>query len=222
MTTLGLETAEAIGGAAVWDDGGLVGEAALDLPLQHAERLLPMVEKLLADCGLSKGALRRIAVNRGPGSYTGLRIGLATAKGLCQALRIPLVGIDGTDAYRARAETSDRVCVVIHARRDRYYVQRFSEARPLAAVKLRTGDELVRRLSTARSAETIIGSGVSRLSESLEELAIRTQGRVRLGPRALWQPSAAAIARLGHESTEGDGLYALEPHYVEPVLATAA
>jgi tRNA threonylcarbamoyladenosine biosynthesis protein TsaB len=221
MTTLGLETAEAIGGAAVWDDSGLVDEALLDRPLQHAEGLLPLVERLLDHCGLSLASLRRVAVNRGPGSYTGLRIGLATAKGLCQALRVPLVGVDGTEAYQTRLQVEGRVCVVIHARRDRYYVQRFSAAKPLAPVRVWTEEELLETLSSGRSAETLVGSGVTVLRAALEELAIRSAGRVRLGDEALWHPSPKAIAKLGHERPVRDELLELEPLYVEPVLAAA-
>lgn len=219
MTTLGLETAEAIGGAALWGDSGLLMEQLLDAPLQHAEQLVPAVNGLLASCSVGRQDIERIAVNQGPGSFTGLRIGLSTAKGLCQALQVPLVGVEATVAYRARADEGARVCVILQDRRDRYYVQRFSGDKPLAAVRVWSRQELVDRLLTVRSREVVIGSGVASLRDALEEIAIRSGGLVEIGSEALTCPSPATIARLGHEAPAGDALFDLEPTYVEPVLA---
>jgi tRNA threonylcarbamoyladenosine biosynthesis protein TsaB len=219
MITLGVDTADAIGGAALWDDGGLRDERLMDEPLQHAERLLPLVDGMLERCSLSREAIGRIAVNRGPGSFTGLRIGLAAAKGLCQALGVPLVGIDAMTAYRARVDHAGRVCVVLQDRRDRFYVQRFSGERPMAAIRVQTRDELLGRLASIRSKELIIGNALPLLRGPLQALAIRTDGLLEVGADANALPSPATIARLGHEAPMQDALYALEPMYVEPLLA---
>jgi len=222
MTTLGLETAEAIGGAAVWGDGGLLAEMWLERPLEHAEGLVPLIERLLASCDVQRGDLRRISVNRGPGSFTGLRIGLATAKGLCGALEVPLIGIDGPAAYRSRVVGEGRVCVVVPDRRDRYYVQRFSATRPLGPVRILTASELEQLLATVRAEEMVVGSGVPRLATVLRRAAERSGGRLRFADEAMTRPSAAAIARLGYEADARDDVYRLEPMYVEPLLARPA
>jgi tRNA threonylcarbamoyladenosine biosynthesis protein TsaB len=217
MITLGLDTASALGGAALWGDQGLLGERLLDQPLQHAERLLPSLDELLDLCELDVSQIDRVSVNTGPGSFTGLRIGLATAKGLCQTLGVPLIGIPGPMAYRARAEGDRRVCVVLHDRRDQFYVQRFSEERPMAPTAVWTAEELLCRLAAVRSTEMVVGSGVPMLRDALQALSLRTDGRIRIGGPSLVDPSPATIARLGHVASSGDALYTLEPTYVEPL-----
>jgi tRNA threonylcarbamoyladenosine biosynthesis protein TsaB len=85
----------------------------------HATRLLPLADGLLAQAGLGWGELERIAVGVGPGTFTGLRIGIATARGLAQALGVELVGVS---SLRALAYGSARALAVIDARRGEIFV----------------------------------------------------------------------------------------------------
>src|SRR3977135_1343458 len=80
MRLLALETATLAGGAALLDDGRLVGESRLNIALTHSERLMAVVDRLLQDCGWEMSTVRGLAVSIGPGSFTGLRVGAATAK----------------------------------------------------------------------------------------------------------------------------------------------
>ncbi|MCK4305763.1 MAG: tRNA (adenosine(37)-N6)-threonylcarbamoyltransferase complex dimerization subunit type 1 TsaB [Candidatus Eisenbacteria sp.] len=98
MTVLGIDTSGTLGGVALARDGRLVGEIRCDARLAVSERILPQIMQLLADQGLEKEAVTRIGIALGPGSFTGLRVGLATAKGLGQGLDIPLVGISSLQA----------------------------------------------------------------------------------------------------------------------------
>ncbi len=213
MITLGLDSSEARGGVALIEDGNLLGETLLEGPLRHSEELLPAVEELIGSCGVDRRGIARVCVNRGPGSFTGLRIGLSTAKGFGQALGIPVFGVDGTVSYRARV-TSRRVCVVIVNRRNLLYVRWFTGGKPRPdEVEILTTQELVARLSRERKELIVVGSGVEVLRSELSELP-----QVVLAPVELNQPSPAWIARLG-EGIEGDDeLYTLEPMYVEPAI----
>src|SRR4029450_8544569 len=89
MRLLALETATLAGGAALLDDGLLVGESRLNITLTHSERLMLIVDRLLQDCGWEAASLDGLAVSIGPGSFTGLRVGAATAKGLAPAREGP-------------------------------------------------------------------------------------------------------------------------------------
>src|SRR4026207_2077820 len=109
MRVLAPETATLAGGAALLDDGRLVGESRLNIALTHSERLMLIVDRLLQGCGWggggAGGAARRreaggeraglagLAVSIGPGSFTGLRVGAATAKGLALALEVPVAPV---------------------------------------------------------------------------------------------------------------------------------
>ena len=95
---LSIETATQVCSVALHHEGKLVGYQTLCIAKSHAESLLPMVEHLLGISPYTKRDLVAVAITEGPGSYTGLRIGTATAKGLCYALGIPLIAVNTLEA----------------------------------------------------------------------------------------------------------------------------
>ena len=105
-------------------DGRLLHSLANEDPMHHASFVQPAIEKLLETCNIGSGALDAIAVSNGPGSYTGLRVGLASAKGLCFALNIPLITLNAL-AVLAQATIDNLnvdninyvVCAMLDARR---------------------------------------------------------------------------------------------------------
>ena len=217
MITLGIDTSEAWGGVALRQGDILLGEGMMKERLHHAEELLPLIAGLLDECSLNKDQIGLVSVNRGPGSFTGLRIGLATAKGICQSLGVPLVGVDGTVAYRARLGAKGRVCVLIPDRRDLLYVRWFSGMRALGEVTVQSSANLLARLSEEKKELVAVGSGTQLLREQLHGCTL-----VKLAPQELNRPSPAWIARLGEEAYTQDQLYELEPTYVEPALVKSA
>ena len=213
MLVLGLDTSESPGSVALLEGTSLAVERALPELLRHAECLLPTIEALLESSGRTREELRRICVNLGPGSFTGLRIGLATAKGMGQARRIELVGVDGTIAYRERADAGRRVCVAIASRRDLVYARWFSEARPRTETVMLREADLVERLRGEQRPMCVVGSAARRVVEQLGDSA-----HAVLGPEEALEPSALAVARIGALLREAR-LQELEPMYVEPILA---
>ncbi|MGH7386409.1 MAG: tRNA (adenosine(37)-N6)-threonylcarbamoyltransferase complex dimerization subunit type 1 TsaB, partial [Candidatus Rokuibacteriota bacterium] len=122
MRLLALETATLAGGAALLDDGRLVGEIRLNIALTHSERLMAVVDRLLQDCGGDARSLDALAVSVGPGSFTGLRVGAATAKGLALALEIPVAPVPTLDALAATLPFADApVCPLLDARKGEVY-----------------------------------------------------------------------------------------------------
>ncbi len=213
MITLGVDTSVPLGGTALWRDGEGVAEMMMKSPLSHAEELLPLISRLLERCGLERDEIDLVSVNVGPGSFTGLRIGLATAKGFCQALGIPLVGIDGTFAYRARLDVKERVCVLLRNRRDLLYARWFVGMKPQGETVVLPVTKAWERLVNERKDVTIIGDGALVLCDLLGEAPW-----VRLASAKAHAPSPMWIARLGEEGDRKDRLYDLEPAYVEPIL----
>lgn len=98
MKTLAIDSSSMTGSVALLDEENLVGEYLLSLKRTHSERLLPALDALLTQAGVGIGDIDLLAVSLGPGSYTGLRIGLGTAKGLAFALDKPLVGVSTLEA----------------------------------------------------------------------------------------------------------------------------
>lgn len=112
MKILGIDTSTGTGGAALVD-GALVGEYTLGVGAEHSERLLPAVERLMIDAGWQGTDLAAIAVAVGPGSFTGLRIGVTTAKVLAYVWRKPVVGVNTLEALAWQAAGCQ--CLVVPA-----------------------------------------------------------------------------------------------------------
>ncbi|MBV9997068.1 MAG: tRNA (adenosine(37)-N6)-threonylcarbamoyltransferase complex dimerization subunit type 1 TsaB [Caulobacteraceae bacterium] len=136
--------------------------AARSEPMQrgHQERLAPMTAEAMAEAGTPFSALRRIAVTLGPGSFTGIRVGLAFALGLRLAAGAEIAGIGALEALASSAGESGRACGVIDARRGQVYVQAFEQGRPLwPPAALAFADAAQRLASLDDGTLTIAGPG---------------------------------------------------------------
>lgn len=133
MILLGLDTAGTNCAAAVYDSarGELLGRASADIGRGHAEQLMGFIENALAESGKTLEAVERIAVTIGPGSFTGIRVGVATARGLGLALGIPAVGVStlhvlAAHGLAAQGQPGDTaVLAAMDAKRDELYCQLF-------------------------------------------------------------------------------------------------
>lgn len=132
MTILGIETATDVCSAALLTGTADVLEEWVERKSVHAERLVPMIERLVRRGGISAADVNAVAVSIGPGSFTGLRIGLSVAKGLVYATGCALVAVPTLEALAARVigemRTGERVLAVLDARREEVYVQLFDVA----------------------------------------------------------------------------------------------
>jgi tRNA threonylcarbamoyladenosine biosynthesis protein TsaB len=119
---LAVETSTLAGGVALLEGERLRGEYLLDVSATHSERLMPAIDRLLADAGWTAAELQGLAVAVGPGSFTGLRIGLSAVKGLALALGIPVAAVPTLDAMAAALPyASLPVCPVLDARKGEVY-----------------------------------------------------------------------------------------------------
>src|SRR2546428_11980959 len=122
MRVLAVEASTLAGGAALLDGEVVVGEYALDVGATHSERLMGAIDRFLTDAGWTVRDLEGLAVSVGPGSFTGLRIGLSTVKGLALALSIPIVAVPTLDAMAAPLPFAALpVCPVLDARKREVY-----------------------------------------------------------------------------------------------------
>ena len=127
MITLALETATTAAAVAVLDDDVVLAEAVASVDRHHTESLLPCAAELLGSLGLGVGEVERIVVDVGPGLFTGLRVGLATARSLAAARGIGLIGLTSLEILAADplVEAEARVTAVVDARRGEVFAQRF-------------------------------------------------------------------------------------------------
>jgi tRNA threonylcarbamoyladenosine biosynthesis protein TsaB len=214
---LGIETATVMGGVAlVSDTGELLGEITLRNHESHSERMLPALAWLLATLGLSLRDCAAVAVSQGPGSFTGLRAGIATAKGLAFSLGVPLFGISTLEALAANAPpAAGPVCAVLNARRGEVFRALFRRG-PAGPQRLEP-DRLLPLQSFADELPDdclVLGELPAAFCEMLPP------GRgVRFAPAHLGQPRAAVIAALGsaaRDVSRASELTTLMPHYLRP------
>jgi tRNA threonylcarbamoyladenosine biosynthesis protein TsaB len=135
LIVLALDTALGACSVAVLDGEEVLAQAAEPMERGHQERLAPMVAGATAQAGLPFTSLQRVAVTVGPGSFTGLRVGLAFAKSMALALSIPCVGIGTLEALlasRPGGAVAARAAVVLDARRGNVYLQPFARGTALA------------------------------------------------------------------------------------------
>ncbi|MBL6446368.1 tRNA (adenosine(37)-N6)-threonylcarbamoyltransferase complex dimerization subunit type 1 TsaB [Fulvivirga sp. 29W222] len=122
---LSIETATAVCSVALHHNGQLIGTQTLYIEKSHSGLLAPVIDSLVKYCGFTLNDLSAVAVSEGPGSYTGLRIGVSTAKGLCFALDIPLVAVNTLEAMAFGVNKYNRsealLCPMIDARRMEVY-----------------------------------------------------------------------------------------------------
>jgi tRNA threonylcarbamoyladenosine biosynthesis protein TsaB len=122
MRVLAVDTSTMAGGVALLEDARVVGESLLDVRTTHSERLMVAVDRALGDARWAPETLDGLAVAVGPGSFTGLRIGLATVKGLALALGRPIAAVPTLDAMAAGQPWASRpVCTVLVARKDEVF-----------------------------------------------------------------------------------------------------
>ena len=168
---LSIETSTSICSVAIHEQGELIALAEIKEPGAHAEKLLLLVDELFEKAGLSFADLDAVAVSQGPGSYTGLRIGVSTAKGIAYALEIPLIGINTLQAMAAsqQVDPGDYVVAVLDARRKEVYTQTFGdslqELSPIEAVVLEEG---VFASILEKGRVYFVGDGVEKVKEEVK------------------------------------------------------
>jgi len=129
MRVLGLDTATAACSAAVWADGRVLALRTVAMERGHAEALMPMIVEVLEEAGCGFADLDLLAATIGPGAFTGLRVGLAAARGMALACARPCVGVTTLEGIAGRADRSElasrMLLVALHSRRAELYVQGF-------------------------------------------------------------------------------------------------
>lgn len=191
---LGIETSGRSGGAAlVDDDGRVVLERMFSVEAFHSEKVLPGVAALLEETGLEGPGLSGIGVSAGPGSYTGLRIGIATAMGLSTGWGIPARGVPTLRVLSASTGSAGPVLVAVRARRGEVFAAVFGTARAASEEILPPGvytAESVLRALEGMGVELAVGSGRSELGD--------VPG-VRWSPEELDLPRPSIVAVLARE-----------------------
>ncbi|MBA4807290.1 tRNA (adenosine(37)-N6)-threonylcarbamoyltransferase complex dimerization subunit type 1 TsaB [Brevundimonas sp.] len=194
MRLLVIDTALGACTAAVFEDGRPLAERFEPMTKGHQERLGGLARDVVAEAGGGFNALDRIGVTVGPGSFTGLRVGLAFAQGLGAALDRPVVGISALDGLAASLDADDApVAALIDARRGQVYAKFFIDGAAVGPDEALSLDEASRRIAVLGPEVRLVGSGAAVLAEAFPDLKYATlDARVAPSPQALARLVAAA------------------------------
>ncbi|MFC3080222.1 tRNA (adenosine(37)-N6)-threonylcarbamoyltransferase complex dimerization subunit type 1 TsaB [Phenylobacterium terrae] len=198
---LGIDTCLGACAAAVLKDGEVLATRSEPMTRGHQERLAPLVREVMDEAGVAFEALGRVGVTVGPGSFTGLRVGLAFAKGLGAALDIKVAGVG---ALAALAEpVAGSVIAAIDAKRGQVYLQAFADEAPVSAPDVLAVETAFARVAemAAAGAPTLVGPGAGLLAPAAP------------GARVIETEAAdpAAVARLALAGGAARPLYLRAP-----------
>ena len=214
MLVLAIDTATKIGSVALYDDKtGVIGEINLYVKVNHSNVIMDAVDSLFKLSGLTIKDVDRIAVTIGPGSFTGIRIGTAIAKGLAYSLKKPIVGVNELDVLAHMGENREDIIVpLIDARKERVY---FSKYRYVDSILLREEEykdgELRDVLEELKGKKvTFIGDGATVNEKLINEILEKDYN---IYSKANSIPRAGVAAQISLHLPE-DNLYTLEPLYV--------
>ena len=218
MLTLAFETSAKAASVALMENGKLLGESYQNTGLTHSQTLMVMAEDLLKQCGKTVSDVTAVAVAEGPGSFTGVRIGVAAAKGFAWGRQIPCYGVSTLEAMAVNLGVYEgHVCACMDARRNQVYnalfladggvAERFSEERAIALADLKT------ELEHLDGPIYLVGDGsqltYKTLSGEIPNLILPPEHRMH--QRAVGVAILAERKQAAGESGDGN---ALSPNYL--------
>jgi len=197
MRVLAIDTALAACAAAVLETGhGIIAAETLPMVRGHAEALMPLIARVMKQSNVAFRALDRIAVTTGPGSFTGVRVGLAAARGFAVATGVPVVGVSTLAVYAApylAANGKTPVIAAIDARHEHVYLQMFGPGgQTLVSPRLAPLSEAIRAASDAPAC--LVGSAARAVADGLSKTAPTPRNvDARAAPDIAWVAQIGAV-----------------------------
>jgi len=220
MLVLGISTATAQVGCAIGGHEGIIASFQSSRGRRHAETLAPAIEFLTAQAQVALKDISVVAVDVGPGLFTGLRVGISTAKALASTLRVPMIGVSSLDLLAFPVRWSDRHIVsVIDARRGEvfysFYRQVPGGVQRLSPHRVGHPEELCSEIQAVGGEVLAVGDGSIRYRDALAELT-----RVEVGDGALAYPSPGSLVELAHARALREEF--VQPWELEPIYLRKA
>jgi tRNA threonylcarbamoyladenosine biosynthesis protein TsaB len=206
---LGIETATQQVGVAIGGHEGVLAQAHTARGRRHAENLAPAIDFVRRQARVDLREISCVAVDLGPGLFTGLRVGVAAAKAMAGALRVPMIGVTSLDLVAFPVRFSPRLIVTaIDARRGEVFYSLYRQVpggvQRLGEPRIGTPDDLASELLAAKDDILLVGDGALRYIEAFEGLS-----KVEVADQGLAYPSASSLVQLAHAQ-------ALREEWVKP------
>lgn len=201
MKILAIDSSGLVASLAIVTEDELIAEYTINYKMTHSQTLMPMLDEIVQMTNMDLKEIEAIAISKGPGSFTGLKIGAATAKGLGLVLDIPIIAIPTVDgiAYNLY-KTKGIICPIMDARRNQAYTGLYKwindEFTVLSEQKVAKIEELVKEINELNEEVIFLGDGVEIFKNQLKELV---NVPYSYAPSHLSKQRAGAIGALGIE-----------------------
>lgn len=226
MYVLGIDTSTKVAGAALVKDGHIISERFIHNKLTHSQVLVSMVDQVIKDAGITVKELEGVALTRGPGSFTGLRIGMVFAKTLAQILKLRVVAVSTLEVLAANVQHfPGLICPILDARKKEVYTSVYTSREGI--IKQLLPPQAISVEGLVEELEVLAGKAENRENEMLflgdgvpvyfEELKSRLGTRVLKAEPLNLFPRAGGVALLGSQKlllNQGDALDNLAPVYL--------
>lgn len=223
MKILAIDTSTMTATCAVLENERVLGEYSLDQDLSHSENLVPIIKEVLDNLNLKIRDIDLFGVAIGPGSFTGLRIGIATMKSFAHVFHKPIVGISTLEGLAFNLTSSGVIVPMLDARRERVYTGIYKwEGERLKTILepcIKEIDTFLQELKKDYDEIMINGNGATLYKEEILDIL---EDRVKLAPIGLNGCRASSIAELGllkYEEGYEDNYYNLVPEYLRETYA---
>lgn len=222
MNLLAIDTSNQVLGIALHKDGVLIGELVTNIKKNHSVRLMPAIDQLMRDTGMTPDMLDKIVVAKGPGSFTGVRIGLATAKAMAWALDIPISGVSSLQVLAHQGSLTDLlICPFFDARRGNVYtgLYQWRNGQPVLVKQEQNVAmfDWLQQLAADEQKVLFLSPDISAyreiINQEMRSLAVIPEGSCHLA-----NPSHLALAGLNKAP---DNTHTLTPQYLRLAEAEA-
>jgi tRNA threonylcarbamoyladenosine biosynthesis protein TsaB len=218
MLILGISTSTQQVGCAIGGHEGVIASIQSARGRRHAETLVPAIDILRRQAQVELSEISCIAVDVGPGLFTGLRVGVSTANALAHALRVPLIGVTSLDLLAFPVRWSPKLVVaVVDARRGEVFTAKYRSVpggiQRLDAYRVTSPTDLMTDLLVARDDLLLVGDGASRYADTFAQA-----GRIELADKGLAYPSPSSLVQLAHAQALREEFVNtdLQPLYLRP------
>ncbi len=223
MKALAIDTSSFVMGVSLVDGDQVLGEVITNLKKNHSIRLMPAIDELMKDAGVRPQQLERIIVAHGPGSYTGVRIGVTTAKTLASTLGIPLVGVSSIEVLAQNGRYFNGVVSpIFDARRGQVYTGLYREVNGeltnIARDQICLLEDWSTHLKSQYENVLFLGNDIAIHKEVIIE---KLGDRVKFGQMSDHNPRPSELARLGISMEPAKDIHSFIPNYIRLAEAEA-
>ena len=218
MKVLGIDTSSQAASIAIMDDEKLIAEYTINTKKTHSQKLMPMIEEMFNESDIKIDEIDLIGVCIGPGSFTGLRIGMATAKAIAHVKNIPIVGVNSLESLAFNINFSKyTICPIIDAQRNQVYTNKYkwenNDFISIDDINVISIDELIENIKNKSEEVILLGEAVSLYKENIKDV-----NNIKIAPKPNNISRASSLCQLAidkyNKNIDVYNCYTINPMYI--------